>query len=101
MDGVAGTTHSSLALCGMEEEKRVLQHPHFQKEETCRLYPLVSYLLGDSRRTPTPGGPDSRRKGMLELPTLSRTAWEMGQGTSLHLRGLRKKEVSKSGVMSQ
>lgn len=92
MDGMVGTAHSSLAFSG-RKEKRMLQHPHFPKEETCQLYPLVSTLLSDSGSTPTPGGPDSRRKGLPKLPTFPRTAWEMGQGPSHQLQGLRKRKA--------
>ena len=92
MEGMIGSAHSSLAFSGREDEKRMLQHPHFPREETCQLHPLVSSLLSDSGSTPTPGGPVSRRIGLPKLPTFPGTAWEMGQGPSHHLQGLRKRK---------
>lgn len=57
----------------------MLQAPPLPKEETCQWYPLMSSLLRDSSRTPTPRGPDARGRGMLEHPTHLRMPWEMGQ----------------------
>lgn len=82
---VVGTTHSSLAFSrlhfwkgGRKENVAGTHSSKRKKHVSCTHSCHLCLVTG--RRTPTPGGPNSTRKGMLELPTLlSRVAWEIGQ----------------------
>lgn len=60
------------------KERRCSRHPQFQKEETDQLHPLISSLLSDRQNTHA-WWPKLWRKDMLEPPTLSRIASEVGQ----------------------
>lgn len=69
---------------GREEGKKTLQAPTLPKGRNISCTQSC-YLCLVTDRTPTHGGPNSRSKGRLDLPTLLRMAWEMGQEAPLNI----------------
>lgn len=90
------------ALVEGRKKRKCCRHPHFQKEETCQLYPLKSSLLSDRQKDTHSWWPKlqkERHGGAAH--TLKDSMGNGSGGTSENLKGLRKKRESTSGIMSQ
>lgn len=67
------------------ERKETVAGTHTSKRKKHLSCTHSCHLCLVTGRTPTHGGPNHRREGMLELPTFLRMAWEMGQEAPLSI----------------